>query len=189
MKLHKIIKQKLAERSVDAVLKEMGYKGLKVGHKTLNAFLNTKNVYEWLKEGHYDLKYTSESFLWRLVEVLGIPEDVAAVDIDKAKKRSQTLMMMRDPHLSAETNFRRNEEPIFVLIFLSAKRNIAINKESLVYKADKDVFEKVGTLIRKHYAEYNGELPVFGKITHYLYSHTDGKTYTFTTEGKLVDER
>jgi len=43
-------------------------------------------------------------------------------------------------------------------------------------------------LIRKHYAVHKGELPVFGKITHYLYSHTDGKTYIFTIEGKLVDE-
>ena len=185
MKLHKEIKRKLAAQSQDSVIKEMGYGSLKVGRKTLKAFLNTKNVYEWLKEGHYDLKYASEPFVWKLVEVLGIPRDIASIDIDKAKKRYQVLLAIKNPYLRAETNFRRNGESIFVLMFLSGKRNISVHKESLVYKTDKDIFRNLGTLIRKHYEEYKGELPVLGKITHYVYDHTDGDTYKFTTEGKL----
>jgi len=97
MKLHKIIKQKLLEHPQDTVIKQMGYGSLKVGSKTLKDFLNSKNVYEWLKEGHYDLKYASEPFVWKLVEVLGIPTDIASTDIEKAKKRYQTLSVMKDP--------------------------------------------------------------------------------------------
>jgi len=189
MKLHKIIKQKLAEQPQESVIKQMGYGSVKVGRKTLKAFLNTKNVYEWLKEGHYDLKYASEPFLWKLVEVLGIPNDVANTDIDKAKKRYQALLMMKDPYLRAETNFRRKGESIFALMFLSGNSRILMHKESLVYRTDKEIFKNIGTLIQKHYEKYKGELPILGKITHYLYSHTDGNTYKFTTEGKLLDEK
>ena len=189
MKLHKIIKQKLTEQTEDAVIEKMGYGSLKVGRKSLKAFLNTKNVYEWLKEGHYDLKYASEPFVWKLVEVLGIPNDVAAIDIDKAKKRYQVLSVLKDPYLRAETNFRRNGQPIFALMFLSGKKSISIHKESLVYRTNKEIFKNIETLIRKHYEKYAGELPVLGKITHYLYSHTDGNTYKITTEGKLMNEK
>ena len=43
MKLHKIIKQKLAEQLQDTVIKQMGYGSLKVGRETLKAFINSKN--------------------------------------------------------------------------------------------------------------------------------------------------
>ena len=188
MKLHKIIKQKLTEQSQESVIKQMGYSSLKVGSKTLKAFLNTKNVYEWLKEGHYDLKYASEPFIWKLVEVLNIPHDTAREDIEKAKKRYRTLSEMKHVYLRAETNFRRNGEFIFALMFASAKGRIAIHQESLVYQSDKDTFQRVEKLIQKHYAEYKGKLPILGKITHYLYSHSDGNTYSFSAEGKLLDE-
>ena len=188
MKLHKIIKQKLSESSVDTVIKQMGYSSLKVGRKTLKAFLNSKNVYEWLKEGHYDLKYASEPFVWKLVEVLDISLDIARADIEKAKKRYRSLSAMKDPYLRAETNFRRNGEFIFALMFASAKSRISIHKESLVYKNDEDIFKQIGKKIRNHYKEYKGDLPIFGKIKYYCYDHTDGKTYRFNIDGKLFNE-
>lgn len=188
MKLHKHSKQKLSKLSQDDVIKKMGYSSLKVGRKTLKAFLNSKNVYEWLKQGYYDLKYTSEPFVWKLIKVLGIPRDIAYADIEKAKKRCQALSGMKDPYLRAETNFQRNRQSIFSLMFGSARSRMPIHKESLVYKTDKDIFQNVGKMIRKHYVEYKGELPVLGKITHYLYDHSDGITYKFTIEGDLLDE-
>ena len=188
MKLHKEIKQKLAEQSQDVVIKQMGYASLKVGRKTLKAFLNSKNVYEWLKEGHYDLKYASEPFVWKLVEVLDISLGLASADIEKAKERYKVFSVMKDPYLRAETNFRRNGEFIFALMFASAKGRIPIHKESLVYKSDEEIFGHVREKIRKHYKAYQGELPVLGKITHYLYDHGDGNTYRFTIEGKLFNE-
>ena len=184
MKLHKHIKQKLSELSRDAVVKQMGYRSLKVGRKTLKAFLNSKNVYEWLKHGHYDLKYASESFVWKLVEVLGIPTDIAREDIEKAKERYQVMSALKDPYLRAETNFKRNGQSIFLLMLGHGRSRIHMHKESLVYKSKEDIFENVGKMIRKHYAEYKGELPVLGKITYYFYEHTDGKTYKFTIEGR-----
>ena len=188
MKLHKIIKKKLAENSYDVVTKQMDYGSLKVGRKTIKSFLNTKNVYEWLKEGHYDLKYASEPFIWKLVEVLDISFDIAKADIEKAKKRYRTLSAMKDPYLRAETNFRRNGEFIFALIFASVKSRISVHKESLVYKSNEDIFKQIGKKIRNHYKEYKGELPIFGKIKYYLYDHTDGETYRFTIEGKYINE-
>ena len=70
---------------------------------------------------------------------------------------------MNDPYLRAETNFRRKGEFIFALMFASAKARIPIHKESLVYKTDEEIFTSVGQKIKKHYIEYKGELPIFGK--------------------------
>ncbi len=95
---------------------------------------------------------------------------------------------MKDPYLRAETNFRRNGQSFISLMLVSARSRIFIHKESFVYKTDEDIFDGVGKMIRKHYAEYKAELPVLGKIVHYLYDHSDGNTYKFTTEGKLLDK-
>ena len=188
MKLHKEIKQKLTEQSQDIVIKQMGYSSLKVGRKTLKAFLNSKNVYEWFKEGHYDLKYASEPFVWKLVEVLDIPLDLARADIEKAKKRYRAFSLMKDPYLRAEANIDRSRHSFFAFMLGSSKSRIDIDKESLVYKTDEAIFISVGQKIKKHYKEYKGELPVLGKITHYSYDHTDGKTYRFTIDGNLFTE-
>ena len=188
MKLHKEIKQKLTEQSQDIVIKQMGYSSLKVGRKTLKAFLNSKNVYEWLKEGHYDLKYASEPFVWKLVEVLDISPNMANADIEKAKKRYRILSAMKDPYLRAEANIDRSRHSFFAFMLGSSKSRIDIDKESLVYKTDEAIFISVGQKIKKHYKEYKGELPVLGKITHYSYDHTDGKTYRFTIDGNLFTE-
>jgi cobalamin-dependent methionine synthase I len=166
----------------------MGYSSLKVGSKTLKAFLNTKNVYEWLKEGYYDLKYASEPFVWKLVEVLGIPLDIASADIEKAKKRYQTLSLMKDPYLRVEVNIDSSRVSFFSAMLAFSKGRIEIHKESLVYRSHEEIFMKVGELVRKHYRESKGELPVFGKITHYLYDHIDGNRYRFTIDGKLINE-
>jgi len=188
MKLHKIIKQKLTEQSQESMIKQMGYSSLKVGSKTLKAFLNTKNVYEWLKEGHYDLKYASEPFVWKLVEVLGIPQDIANTDIEKAKKRYQTLSLMKDPYLRVEVNIDSSRVSFFSVMLAFSKGRIEIHKESLVYRSNEEIFVKVGERVQKHYKESKGELPVFGKITHYLYDHIDGNTYSFSVKGKLLED-
>jgi len=188
MKLYKEIKQKLTEQSQDIVIKQMGYSSLKVGRKTLKAFLNAKNVYEWLKEGHYDLKYASEPFVWKLVEVLDISLDIARADIEKAKKRYSAFSLMKDPYLRVEANIDRSRHSFFAFMLGSSKGRINMHKESLVYKTDEEIFKSIGKKIKKHYKEYKDELPVLGKIEYYLYDHIDSKTYRFTIDGNLFSE-
>ena len=97
MKLHKLIKQKLSNASEDTLLKNMGYQSLKIGKRTLEYFLNQKDIFEWLKNGHYDLKYSSESFVIALSKALSIPAEEYLPKIQKAREKIEMLSKMREP--------------------------------------------------------------------------------------------
>jgi len=185
VKLDKKIRERLSEISQDSVIREMGYGSMKIGAKTLKTFLNTNSVYVWLKNGHYDMRYSSEPFVWRLVEVLDISLDIASVDIAKAKKRYNLISMMKSPYIQAETNFKRRGESIFALSWAFAKGRIDIDKESCIYRSDEEIFDHIGVKVRRHYARYQGGLPIFGNIIYYIYNHTDGKRYLFDYDGKF----
>ena len=97
MKLHKKIKQRLSNRSMEEVIEAMDYDSQNVGLKTINTFLNTKNVYEWLKGSHYDLVHSSESFVRILAKVLDVPDKLIEKEIKEAKKRYAVYAELKTP--------------------------------------------------------------------------------------------
>ncbi len=183
MKLHKTIKQMLSSVSEDTILKSMGYQS-KVGKKTLHNFLGKKNIYCWLKDGHYDLRYSSETFLFGLVKALDIPPEDYQPEIEKAKARYQLYSKAKQPVIYAETHFKRTTQNIFALMFASSKKYIHINKEEFIYKDNDYIFEKVGEKIRKHFASSNGTIPIMGAIEFYSFTHTNGVIYKLDTKGR-----
>jgi len=184
MKLHKEIKKRLSNRPMEEVIEAMGYDSQKVGQKTINTFLNTKNVYEWLKGSHYDLVHSSESFVRTLAKVLDVPDKLIEKEIRKAKKRYAVYAELKTPVIHAETEKKRMS---IIQYMMGRGRNIIdIPKDRFVFKTDDEIFEEVGEMIRKHFQKYQGVLPVFGKILYYEYEHIDGKRYKFTTEGDRI---
>jgi len=184
MKLHKEIKKRLSNRSIEEVIEAMGYDSQKVGQKTLNAFLNTKNVYEWLKGSHYDLVHSSESFIRTLARMLDVTDKLIEKEIRKAKKRYAVYVELKTPVIRAETE--KKSISLIQYMMGRGRNTIDIPKERFVFKTDEEIFKEVGEMIREHFQKYKGVLPVFGKITHYVYEHVDGKAYKFTTEGDKV---
>ncbi len=183
MKLHKLIKKKLINTHNNVVLKNMGYQSLTVGRKTLNYFLNKKNIYEWLKDGHYDLRYSSETFLLRLVKTLDIPPEDYQPEIKKAKERYRFYSKAKQPIICAETHFKRRNENIYALMLISSKKHIHISKEAFIYKDNNYIFKKVSEKIRKHFASSNGTIPIMGAIEFYTFENINGVTYKFNTKG------
>ncbi|RLA57473.1 MAG: hypothetical protein DRQ78_13455 [Epsilonproteobacteria bacterium] len=180
MDLHTLIEEKLLGLSQDSLLKNMGYQNLKTGKQTLLAFLASENIYEWLKYGHYDLKYNSEQFVWKLVKILNIPKDIANEDIEEAKKRYKAFTLMKS-FIWVETDIKEASSG-FAMMAKGAASKIAIDKESLISKPKHLIFLDIKNIIIKHYADNKGTLH-FDEIKYYLYTHTDGKTYKLTTEG------
>ncbi len=184
MTLHKKITKKLQEVSHNEVLKKMGYNSPVVGEKTLQKFIDTISIYEWLKDGNFDLKYNSERFLVVLAETLEVPLNLLEKEITKAKDRIAITSRMKDPSISANTN--KDSWHLPFPFPLAGQRIMSIEKESLVGKTDNEIFEEVGSMIQKHYRKYDGEMSTLGKILDYTYNHTDGNKYIFDIDGILV---
>ncbi len=185
MTLYKQIKQTLEQLSEDEVLRNMGYNNLQKGHLTLKQFLDTGNIYLWLKKGAYDLKYNSEEFLKQLLKALDLTS-VGKDELNQYYRRLDAIRATRNtPYIYIDTHFKRKGESIFVLAMMGARRNISIDKELLVFKSKSEAFTLVGDIIREHYTVHHGELNLWGKIYNYIYYHTDGSKYIFNTDGTL----
>ncbi len=188
MTLHKKIRQKLSEVSQDNILKKMQYSSLRTGRKTMKKFLACRSIYEWLRDGNYDLTYGSKTFLLKLTTALGLDGAEVVKEIEKAQERLAITEKMTDPGITAETekDIRSIAFPVF--IFAYRKGSVHFSKEEFADLSREESFEKVGKEIRRNYENNNGKLGVLGAITGYTYKHTDGKEYLFDIDGNSAND-
>ena len=182
MNLLYAIKQALEQTNHDELLRTMGYHNLKTGQKTLQKFLETDDIYLFLKNGSFDMKYNSEAFLKALLKAL----DLTSVGKDELKqynKRLDAIRAMRNrPYIFIYTK----GEPTFVLAILGSQRRIIpIDKEILVFKSEKEILEIIGNIVKNHYVLFDGKLQLWGEFFTYIYHNTDGKKFIFNTDGTL----
>ena len=187
MTLFKTIKKKAANYPKEVLLKKMGYYNIKAGEKRLDSLLKTDHLYPWLKKGGFDMKYSSEEFLYRLAEILGLSDDMQK-HMKRYQKRLDALSKMKQPYIFIDTHFKQKSEPIFALGCMEGRRNIGIDKEHLVFKGLDEVLEYIGGMISTQYIQSGGTLPLWGKIYTYVYHHTDGSRYVFDTDGNLKED-
>ncbi len=189
MNLFYTIKQTLPHINQDELLRTMGYNNLSTGHETLEKFIASESIYLWLKTGHFDMKYSSQTFLQKLLAALGLGSQYEE-EIEAAKKRLDAVTKMKfNPYIFVDTNFRRKGQPIFTLALLENKRRIPVDKELLVFKDESEVLIIIGNIIKKHYLESNGKLQLWGEIYTYVYHHYTGKKYIFNPDGTLSKHR
>ena len=188
MTLHQQIKQKTLSVPTEELLKKLGYQNLQLGEQTLNAFLDSKSIYQWLLEGYFYFKYNSESFLKKLSSILEIPSEEVEAEIKKDKEHVNTIKSMKQPYSFVNTNFKRTSEPIFALAFMENKRRVFFEKEELYNKSDEVILELVGQTIKQHYIDNNDELKLWGLIENYIYHHIDNRTFIFDTNGKIIKQ-
>ena len=181
MNLLYAIKQALEQTNHDELLRTMGYHNLKAGHKTLQKFLETDDIYLFLKNGSFDMKYNSEAFLKALLKAL----DLTSVGEDELKqynKRLDAIRAMRNrPYIFIDTK----GESTFVLAILACRRRIPIDKEILVFKSEKEILEIIGNIVKNHYVLFDGKLQLWGEFFTYIYHNTDGKKFIFNPNGTL----
>ena len=184
MTIHQQMIEKAKAIPAKTLLETMGYRNPKVGRRTLESFLKAPGIYTWLKEGHFDFKYDSETFLERLAQILEIPTDALEEEIRKDQERLSAITALQQPSIFVNTGFRRKSEPIFALALMEVKRNLPIDKE-IVYEMSDEMLQKyIGSIVQDHYAQNDGKLPLWGTIRNYLYRHTDGRKLLFSLDGK-----
>jgi hypothetical protein len=186
MKPFVYIQDTLQYKDLALVSKELGYKSEQKGVKSLNKFLKTKNLSNWIDSGFYDFKFTSLNFYKKLAKLFDASDEEIEQDLKEAKIYKKEYDSFAYCYIFANTNFRRKNEPIFMLSFLESKRRLALKTENLMFRSDEEILKKVGTIIRRHYRLKKGTLPVWGDIKSYQYHHKDDKTYLFDIHGNYI---
>jgi len=188
MTLHQHITDKIAAVSKAELVQTLGYGNAAKGLETLNAFLQAKDTDEWLHSSHYDFKYNSQTFLTALGKALDISDEEIERAIAEQNERQKRLDAMTLPFIFINTRFRRKNEPIFALALLENRRRLILDKEQLLDMDDDAVFALVSEMVKAHYKEVDGALPLWGKIHNYIYHHTDDRQFVFDTDGNLKED-
>jgi hypothetical protein len=180
------IKTELKKTSHKEVVLNMGYQAVEKGEKSINAFLRSQNIYDWLSSGHYDYKYTAEQFFVKLSAALNFDPKIVKSELEIFEKTVKEYEKFTEVYIFVNTNFKRASQPIFALAIMESFRYVLPNIEKLIFKSDKEVLDTISKFVKSHFIENEGELKMWGKIDIYIYHHYDGKTYTFNKDGEIV---
>ena len=91
-------------------------------------------------------------------------------------------------YIFVDTDFRRKNEPIFVLAMIEKLRYIR-KLEYLVNKSFHKQMNDVSQIARAHYVENKGKLTIWGEIKQYNFCYkADCPTVIFDTNGNIIGE-
>ncbi len=156
------------------LVRKLGYRNTGVGLRTVETFMKSENIYTWLKNGHFDLHFSAESFLRALCNELRISQEHCEEEISVAQKRLDVLSRIKEPYIVVMTNFKRKGESITTLGVTSSYRRISLPKEAFVDKNRSQALAYLKETAKAHYSKYNGKLPFWGEITGYVLHLPDG---------------
>ena len=186
MNLLGTIKTELKNIPHKELILKMGYQTEEKGLRTMNTFLKSKSMHDWLSSGHYDLKYTAEQFLEKLCSILNLAPSLLKDELVHYEKTVKEYGKFEEVYIFVNTHFKRESQPIFALAMMEYLRLILPDTAELIFKSDQEVFAIISDFVKIHFKENKGELKMWGKIDNYIYHHCDGKTHTFDKSGNLV---
>ncbi len=172
----------------DCLLEKLGYHNRARGEETIGTFVSTPSLYEWIRTGHYDMKYSAESFYKKLCALFRIDAFECDEALEKARGFLDKVNRSDTPHIYIDTGFRRKSEPIHVLAFMESRRRIMFQKEHILSQSLEKTLDEVAETVREHYSDNNGTLPLWGEIRRYVYHHTDGRRFVFNPDGTLDED-
>ena len=188
VKLFEVIKKKVVSMNKKELVERMEYNNIEAGLKSLDSFLCGGDLYAWIKDGNFDIKYDSASFVLKLVEILGIEKGPVEEFIEWVKKRQVKIYKLEDPYIFVETTGGPWSSPGFVRAFIEGWRRIGVNKEFVMGEDMDRVLDYVGIRVREHYILNHGTITAWGAIKRYIYHHIHGDKYVFDIHGNLVGE-
>ncbi len=183
VKLLDQIKNRLENAEKESIVKSLGYNNKKNGLKRLGTLISTKNIEEWLKKNGYDFCHSNESFLLKLCDILEFDKADYLKPITKISDRLNAIDRMPNPYIFINTNFKRENQPIFALAFMERERKIYIDKVK-VFDSRDDGLSMAKKLVQEHYQETQGVIPMWGTIDNYIY-HTNNKKYIINKNGEI----
>lgn len=180
MNLHDKVNQILTLETPNELITKMGYYNANIGEKALQHFIESKNMFTWIKLGYFDFTHDSISFANALARLLDI--DISE-ELTKVHKDLEKIASMVSPYIFVDTHKKRQTRPIYI------RRSITIEKEQILFIGEENFYLYIGGIIQSHYKDNKGYLPVWGNIEKYIYHHSDGKIYVFDINGNFIKEQ
>lgn len=179
-----IVKLKESGLSYAELLKEMGYyKASKTNIERLKTVLDSENL--GLDCGGFDMKYQSDEFVRELCRVLEMPQAESDDHIARIKQQAEEEQAAFKPFLWVDTDFKRENQSVFVLASLESRRYLAFPQWFLRLTPEQQLVQ-AQSLAREHMQETRGELLVWGTIKRYWYFYAPNRSYWLAPDGEVL---
>lgn len=190
MTLLEQIQNKLRNKEIAEIVKELGYKSSKNPKVTavLSELLNSTEITYYLDKSYYDFKYNSRTLLKAVCKVAGVSKIDYAVTIEAYEDRKRRLEAFKNPYIFVDTKFKRKGEPIIALAMLEGKRRIKLDKELYLSKSQEEINDYVSNAVKLHYKWNKGKLAMWGDIRAYLYYDVTGKRTVYSPLGDIIED-
>lgn len=184
---------------LEMIQQQLGYKNADKCSAALKKFATCKELTAWLHKGHFDFTHTTLSILEKCKAILaqGLIENATLpafeAEIKKANVEIQRWRDFRRSYIRVQTDFRRQNQPIFALGLSSGMLYIDLPiKDEWLTEEVEAVLPKIPEIVRRHYQSHEGRLsyPFTSNIVGYSLYLKKGKQttpYYFDTEGNPTE--
>ncbi|PPK50052.1 hypothetical protein [Marinobacter persicus] len=182
--LRKDIKAGLKGKTPHEILKAMGYPhpSEKNMHRLENV-LTSKTL--GLKDGGFDLKYSTPEFLVALSKVARLDEQEVRQRIGNINQDVSDDWQAFKPYIWVDTHFKRTTQPLFALAACESFRYVSFPKGFWQLSLEQQL-AKAQTLVREHMAETDGTLKMWGDIQEYWFFYEPRKAYRLAPDGAVL---
>jgi len=186
MDLRQQLQLKLSHSDYHDIAQLMGYKS-----KTGKAAQRITNVladrYLGLYSGGFDFKYRADDFLSTLCSVLGInindhENNINAIHDEYSDRRDRYKS-----YVFVDTEFKRENQPIFVLAFCEGERHLEVDYEIRIKPLHEQV-KYVQSLVAQHYKDTAEKIGIWGEVKRYVFFYAQGCKLALSLNGVIINE-
>lgn len=179
------LNQKIKNISIEELKIKLAYQSAKKLEKSINIFMETKTIYDWLNSGFYDLVYDAKELFLKLCEVFGIWDLIVQNELNYCENLKNEIYRFKGSYIFVNTNFKRKNESIFALALCEKKRRISLFKnERFLFKTKEEILELVSNIVIEHYKINDGKCSIWGNIINYQLNLFD-TVYIYSLDGKI----
>jgi hypothetical protein len=174
-------------RNIDNIelLAQMGYYKPDKALDRLNQLLTASDLLWWFNHSGFDFKYSNQEFIFELGKTLRIPQKELLIEVAAVREKQLRIEKMFQPYLFIDTNFKRQNQPIFALALLEGQRHITLSKYDVLNDRDAEL-ERVKRIVQGHYKDTGGQLNFWGKIQRYIYVFGADQKVAILPDGGVI---
>lgn len=168
-----------------ALSKALGYVREQNFTRALANLEAAKSLDEFITKGHFDWAHSSETLILALSKHFALNIDA---ELSEVQKLYNERVKFRGSYIYIDTDFRRNNEPIFALAMAQHLRYISLTPflDELCFKALHEQLKTISKITKRYYQKTQ-TLPIFGAITGFKLYFL-GKNYSLDTNGEFIDK-
>lgn len=183
MTLQNQIREKLAKSDLNTVIKQLGYSSVEKPLLRINSIIDSPMLS--LDKSGFDFHYSTPALIRKLCEILTIPAVLCDSIINETEKSLLAQKQKFKSYLFIETNFERNNQPIFILAAYESRRYLSVHSDVKKLELNEQL-EHIQALLKEHYAQQTS-LEMWGEIKQYVYFYDEQTVVVFSPSGEVID--